>query len=286
MKSKFSYLFFSLVASLFMASCSDDDEVKAPDYQPNTAVQTTFKQMFPKATNVLWSEKDDYGKASFLNDKTQTAAWFNDQGVWYLTDAAVATTDLPKVITDAIANSNYKNAKVVDASHIDRKDMVPAYVVEVTKNSKVEDLYFAEDGHLFGTVGQDHTGIEAKPSPVDQTVLAVVKQYYASAKIVAIETDDNYDVTLLDKGTYFNFILNDDYKWVQSEYAQSWTDTPQAVKNGLKNDGFAFNELYDTVTRLIRPGANGNITLYQMNMDNSTGEKTVYYTPEGEKVNG
>lgn len=286
MKSKFSYLFFSLVASLFMASCSDDDEVKAPDYQPNTAVQTTFKQMFPKATNVLWSEKDDYGKASFLNDKTQTAAWFNDQGVWYLTDAAVATTDLPKVITDAIANSDYKNAKVVDASHIDRKDMVPAYVVEVTKNSKVEDLYFAEDGHLFGTVGQDHTGIEAKPSPVDQTVLAVVKQYYASAKIVAIETDDNYNVTLLDKGTYFNFILNDDYKWVQSEYAQTWADTPQAVKEGMKRDGFAFNELYDTVTRLIRPQATGTITLYQMNMDNSTGEKTVYYTADGTKVNG
>lgn len=284
MKSKFSFLFFSLAAGLFMAACSDDDEVKAPDYQPNTAVQTTFKQMFPKATNVLWAEQDDYGKASFLNEKTQTTAWFNHDGVWYLTDAALATTDIPKVITDAIANSDYKNSKVVDASHIDRREMIPAYVVEVTMNSKVEDLYFAEDGYLFGTVGQDHTGIVAKPSPVDQTVLAMVKQHYASAKIVKIESDDNTNVTLLNNGTYFTFILNKDYKWVQSEYAQSWKDTPQAVKDGLKRDGFAVNELYDTVTRLIRPGANGNITLYRVSMDNSTGEKTVYYNPDGVKV--
>lgn len=287
MKSKFSFLFFSLVASLFMAACSDDDDdQKAPDYQPSTAVETTFKQMFPNATNVLWSEKDDYGKANFLNNKTQTVAWFNNQGVWYLTEQSVVTTDIPKVITDAIANSDYKNWKVVDASHLDRKDMVPAYVVEVTANNKVEDLYYAEDGYLFETVGQDHTGNEAQPTPVDQTVLAMVKQQYASAKIVEIETDDNIEVTLVDNGTYFDYILSKDYKWIQSEYAQSWTDTPQEVKDGLTRDGYAFNELYDTVTKLIRPQANSTITLYRIEMDNSTGDVTVYYTPDGTKVDG
>lgn len=287
MKSKFSFLFLSLVAMFFIAACSDDDDdKKAPDYQPNSAVETTFKQMFPNATNVLWSEKDDYGVADFLNSQTQTVAWFNNQGVWYLTEASVATTAIPKVITDAIANSDYKNWKVVDASHLDRVNMVPAYVVEVTSNNNVEDLYYTETGYLFNTVEQEHTGNKAEPTPVDQTVLAMVKQQYPAAKIVNIEKDNNYDVTLIDSNTYFDFILSSDYKWVQSEYAQSWSGTPQAVKDALERDGFAYNELYDTVTRLIRPDGTNTITLYLVEMDNSTGDKTVYYTPDGTRVNG
>lgn len=287
MKSKFSFLFLSLVAMFFVAACSDDDDdKKAPDYQPNSAVETTFKQMFPSATNVLWSEKDDYGVADFLNNQTQTVAWFNNQGVWYLTEALVATTAIPKVITDAIANSDYKNWKVVDASHLDRVNMVPAYVVEVTSNNNVEDLYYTETGYLFDTVEQEHTGNKAEPTPVDQTVLAMVKQQYPAAKIVNIEKDNNYDVTLIDSNTYFDYILSSDYKWIQSEYAQSWSGTPQAVKDALERDGFAYNELYDTVTRLIRPDGTNTITLYLIEMDNSTGDKTVYYTPDGTRVNG
>lgn len=284
MKKKFSFLFLSLVAVLFMAACSDDDDKKDPDYQPGTAVQQTFKQMFPNATNVLWSEKDDYGVANFLNSNTQTVAWFNQDGVWYLTETSVLTTAIPKVITDAIANSDYKTWKVVDASHLERKDMVPAYVVELTQDNHVVDLYYAEDGHLFEVVEQDNTGNEAQPMPIDQTIIAVVKQQYPSAKIVYLQTDDTYDVTLLDNNTYFDFILNSNYKWVQSEYAQSWADTPQVVKDGLKRDGYAFNELYDTVTRLVRPQGTGTITLYQFDMKNNTEDVTVYYNTDGVKV--
>lgn len=285
MKKKFSFLILSLVAIFFMAACSDDDDdKKAPNYQPPTAVQTTFKQMFPNATNVIWSEKDDYGMAEFLNNNTQTVAWFNQQGVWYLTETSVATTDIPKVISDAIANGDYKNWKVVDASLLERRDMINAYVIEVTSGNDVEDLYYAEDGYLFDTVDQDHTGNKAQPTPVDQTVLAMVKQQYPSAKIVEIETGDNIEVTLLDNGTYFEYILSNDYKWIQSEYAVSWADTPQAVKEGLLRDKYGFNELTDTVTKVIRPQASGTITLYRIDMDNNTGDVVVYYNPDGTKV--
>lgn len=285
MKKKFSFLILSLVAIFFMAACSDDDDdKKAPNYQPPTAVQTTFKQMFPNATNVIWSEKDDYGMAEFLNNKTQTVAWFNQQGVWYLTETSVATTDIPKVISNAIANGDYKNWKVVDASLLERRDMINAYVIEVTSGNDVEDLYYAEDGYLFDTVDQDHTGNKAQPTPVDQTVLAMVKNQYPSAKIVEIETGDNIEVTLLDNGTYFEYILSNDYKWIQSEYAVSWADTPQAVKDGLLRDKYGFNELTDTVTKVIRPQASGTITLYRIDMDNNTGDVVVYYNPDGTKV--
>lgn len=286
MKKKFGFLIFSLVAVLFMAACSDDDDdKKAPDYQPNTAVQTAFKQMFPNATNVLWAEKDDYGVASFLNSNIQNKAWFNQQGVWYLTETTVATNALPAAIANAIANSDYKAWKLADAGKLERKDMIPAYVVEVTQNDNVVDLYYTEDGHMFGTVGQDKVGNDAYPNPVDETILAMVQTHYPTAKIVNLQIGDNIRVTLLDNSVYFDFVLSKDYKWIQSEYAQSWTDTPQVVKEGLTRDGYAFNELTDTVTRLVRPQANGTITLYQINMHNNTGDATVFYDTEGNKVN-
>lgn len=287
MKKKFGFLIFSLVAVLFMAACSDDDDdKKAPDYQPPTAVQTTFKQMFPNATNVLWAEKDDYGVASFLNSNIQNLAWFNQQGVWYLTETTVATDALPAPIATAIANSDYKDWKKADAGKLARKDMVNAYVVELTQSNNVVDLYFTEDGHLFATVGQDKVGNDAYPNPVDETILAMVNTKYPNAQIVNLQIGDNIRVTLLNGGVYFDYVLSKDYKWIQSEYAQSWADTPQLVKEGLTNDGYAFNVLTDTVTKLIRPQADGTITLYQINMHNSTGEATVFYDTEGNKVNG
>lgn len=288
MKRKFSLLLFLMATVFFASACSDDDDDKKDhSYRPNAAVEATFQQMFANATNVLWSEKDDYGIANFLNNNTQTVAWFNQQGVWFLTETSVPTNAIPKVIADAIANGAYKNWKVTDASHLDRKDMVPAYVIEVTSNGKVEDLYYAEDGYLFETIEQDHTGNEAQPTPVDQTVMAMVKQQYPSAKIVEIEKDDNYEITLVDNGTYFDYILSKDYKWIQSEYAETWANTPQPVKDAIQKGGYAINEQYDTVTKLIRPQAtvSDTITLYRINIHNNTGEDTLYYTPDGVKVN-
>lgn len=285
MKKKFGFLIFSLVAVLFMAACSDDDDdKKAPDYQPPTAVQTTFKQMFPNATNVLWAEKDDYGVASFLNNNIQNLAWFNQQGVWYLTETTVATDALPAAIATAISNSDYKDWKKADAGKLARKDMVNAYVVEVTQNNNVVDLYYTEDGHLFATVGQDKVGNDAYPNPVDETILAMVNTKYPNAQIVNLQIGDNIRVTLLNAGVYFDYVLSKDYKWIQSEYAETWADTPQAVKDGLKRDGKAINEQVDTVTRLIRPQANGEITLYQINIYSNNSDITLYYEADGTKV--
>lgn len=285
MKKKFGFLIFSLVAVLFMAACSDDDDdKKAPDYQPPTAVQTTFKQMFPDATNVLWAEKDDYGVASFLNSNIQNKAWFNQQGVWYLTETTVATDALPTAIATAIANSDYKDWKKADAGKLARKDMVNAYVVELTQSNNVVDLYFTEDGHLFANVKQDKVGNDAYPNPVDETILAMVNTKYPNAKIVNLQKGDNIRVTLLDNNTYFDYILSKDYKWIQSEYAETWADTPQAVKDGLIRDGKAINEQVDTVTRLIRPQANGEITLYQINIYSNNSDITLYYEADGTKV--
>lgn len=287
MKKKFGFLIFSLVAVLFMAACSDDDDdKKAPDYQPPTVVQTAFKQMFPNATNVLWAEKDDYGVASFLNSNIQNKAWFNQDGVWYLTETTVATNALPAAIATAIANSDYKDWKKADAGKLDRKNMVPAYVVEVTQNDKVVDLYYTVDGHMFGTVSQDKVGNDAYPNPVDEPIIAMVKAQYPTAQIVNLQKGDNFRVTLLDNSIYFDYILSKDYKWVQSEYAETWANTPQLVKEGLTRDGYAINEQVDTVTRLVRPQAQGTITLYQINIYSNNSNKTVYYDTEGKEVNG
>lgn len=286
MKRKFSLLFLSMMALFFVAACSDDDDDYNPHYNPDQAVRATFKQMFPNATQVTWGEQDDYAVANFLNNKVTNTAWFSKKGVWYLTQTDLAISSIPKAITDAIKNSEYGNLTTSSASKLDRSGMTSAYVVELSGGEDIVDLYYTADGYLFDEIDQSSLGNKAEPMPVDQTINAMVEQNYAGAKIVFIDkNDDNYVVTLLQNGTYFKYILSNDYKWIQSEYAQSFANVPQVVKDGLKRDGYAFNDAYDTVTRIIRPQGNNQVTIYRFAMDNSTGDVTVYYSSNGEKLN-
>lgn len=286
MKRKLSLLFLSMMALFFITSCSDDDDDYNPHYNPDAAVLSTFKQMFPNATKTTWGEKNDYAVADFLNDKKTTTAWFSKTGTWYLTETDIAVSALPKAITDAIANnSKYASLTPSSASMLERSGMTSAYLVELTGGDDVLDLYYTADGYLFDEIDKDGIGNKAEPTPVKQPISAMVSQNYKGAQIVYIDKDnDEYDVTLLENGTYFIYILSDDYKWIQTEYAQSFANVPQVVKDGLKRDGYAFNDLYDTVTRLIRPQGANQITIYRFEMNNSTGHVTVYYDANGNKL--
>lgn len=284
MKRKISLLFLSMIALFFMAACDDDDDKKDSNPNPNAAVTATFKQMFPNATNTTWSEKDNYEIANFLNDQKPTTAWFNQKGVWYLTQVDINMTSVPKAITDAIAKSAYAGWTPSSASSLKRSELVDAYIVEMTQNGKVVDLYYTTDGYLFKTVDQDGLGNKAQPEPLDATVKAVVNEYYNGAKIINVTKDDNYTVILWYDNTYFDFLLDKNYKWIQSEYAQSFEGVPQVVKDALKKDGYAFNDLYDVVTRLVRPKGTERITVYRFEMNNNTGKVTVYYDANGVKL--
>lgn len=284
MKRKFSLLFLLMMGLFFVTACSDDDDDYNPNYNPDQEVLNTFKQMFPSATQVTWGEQSNYAVANFVNNKVANTAWFSKKGVWYLTQTEIALNTIPKAITDAIAKGEYASLTTASASTLDRSGMTSAYLIEMTGGKNVVDLYYTSDGYLFAKNEQSSLGTKAMPMPVDQTISAMVEQNYAGAKIVYIDTDNGYNITLLENGTYFHYLLNKSYKWIQTEYAQSYENVPDKVKDALLNDGYAFNVEYDTVTRLVRPDGNNKITVYRFDMNNSTGQKTVYYTADGVKL--
>lgn len=279
-----SLLFLLMMGLFFVTACSDDDDDYNPNYNPDKEVRDAFQQMFPNATQVTWGEQSSYAVANFVNNKVANTAWFSKDGVWYLTQTEIALNAIPKPITDAIAKSKYASLTTASASMLDRSGMTSAYLIEMTGGKSVTDLYYTPDGYLFDENEQSSLGTKAMPMPVDQTISAMVSQNYAGAKIVYIDTDDGYNITLLENNVYFHYILNKNYKWIQTEYAQSFENVPDNVKNALKKDGYAFNVEYDTVTRLVRPDGNNKITVYRFEMDNSTGQKTVYYTADGVKL--
>lgn len=288
MKRKLSLLFLLMMGLIFVAACDDDDDDYNPNYIPGQEVRDTFKQMFPNATQVTWGEQYDYAVANFQNNKLANTAWFSKKGVWYLTQSNIAVSSIPKAITDAIANnSKYSSLTTAAASTLERNGMTNAYLIELTGGKDVTDLYFTQDGYLFEEESVGSIGTKVTPTPVDQTITAMVDQNYKGAKIVYIDREDKqYYITLVQNGTYFQYILTGDYKWIQTEYAQSFEGLPEEVKAALKRDGYAFNDAYDTVTRLIRPQGNEQVTVYRFDMDNSTGSVTVYYSPDGVEVKG
>lgn len=286
MKRKLSLLFLLMMGLFITTACSDDDDDYNPNYNPDQEVRNAFKQMFPNATQVSWGEKNDYAVANFVNDKQTVTAWYSKKGVWYLTQTNIAVSAIPQAITKAIANnSKYSSLTTAGASMLERSGMTDAYLVELSGGKDYVDLYYTADGYLFDEESESSLGTKVEPTPVDQTINAMVNENYSGAKIVFIsKEDDTYTITLFQNNTYFYYLLNKDYKWIQTEYAQSYQALPQPVLDGFKRDGYAFNDKVDTVTRIIRPSGNEQITLYRFNIDNSTGHTTVYYNPDGVKV--
>lgn len=285
MKRKLSLLFLLMMGLFIATACSDDDDDYNPNYNPNQEVRNAFKQMFPNATQVSWVEKNDYAIANFVNDKQPSTAWYSKKGVWYLTQTNIAVSAIPQAITKAIANnSKYSSLTTAGASMLERSGMTDAYLIELSGGKDYVDLYYTADGYLFDEESESSLGTKVEPTPVPQAITAMVKENYSGDKIVYIdENDDDYDVTL-QGNEYFHYILNKDYEWIQTEYAQSYQTLPQPVLDGFKDGGYAFNENVDTVTRLVRPDGAGEVTIYRFNMDNSTGDVTVYYNAEGVKV--
>lgn len=285
MKRKLSLLFLLMMGLFIATACSDDDDDYNPNYNPDREVREAFKQMFPNATQVTWAQKNDYAIANFVNDKQPSTAWYSKKGVWYLTQTNIAVSAIPQAITKAIANnSKYSSLTTAGASKLERSGMTDAYLIELSGGKDYVDLYYTVDGYLFDEESESSLGTKVEPTPVPQAITAMVKENYSGDKIVYIdENDDDYDVTL-QGNEYFHYILNKDYEWIQTEYAQSYQTLPQPVLDGFKDGGYAFNENVDTVTRLVRPDGAGEVTIYRFNMDNSTGDVTVYYNAEGVKV--
>lgn len=138
-----------LALALFAGAtaCSDDDAITPPD-----AVRHTFTGMFPRAVDVEWERRASYLVAEFDDAGSDTEAWFDNAGKWYMTETESSYTALPEAVRTAFETSDYASWRVDDVERILHHVRGTLHALDVERGAQEYELYYTDDGTLWQAV--------------------------------------------------------------------------------------------------------------------------------------
>lgn len=209
----------------------------------------TFSTMYPNATNVYWSIKGDYAKASFYMPETKSIgkernrnAWFNNHnGEWGMTETEIRYQDLPQAIRDGFESSQYAKWEIEEIDRLERAGIETVYVIEVENREMEYDLYFSEDGILIKeaekTDYDDDDYFDHLPGNSFTELNDYIETHYPGARILEIDRERNHIVVEIihenrEKDVYFST----EYIWIFTETEIRYNELPDAVKNTLQSN--------------------------------------------------
>ena len=117
-------------------------------------VKAAFKEMYPAANDVAWSQDDGYYCADFMLSDLEKNVWFNAQAQWVMTQTELESTDrVPDAVYNAYAAGSYSDWQVLDVTLTEFPKWEPIYTIEVgQQNVDVKyQLFYAPNGELLRT---------------------------------------------------------------------------------------------------------------------------------------
>lgn len=117
--------------------------------------KNTFKSMYSNASSVSWEIKSGYNVADFRHDGKEKEAWFDQDGVWWLTESEIPVSNLPDNIRNIIREGQYGNWNMNSVNYIEKKDSGPFYVIEMEQNDTDIHLYYNVDGSFIKETSDD-----------------------------------------------------------------------------------------------------------------------------------
>ncbi|MDR0427205.1 MAG: PepSY-like domain-containing protein [Dysgonamonadaceae bacterium] len=133
-----------LLSAVLLFSCDDDI------FTPDRIVTDTFRTMYPNAKYIEWEMKSGYYAAEFIDEGLEKEAWFDKAGSWLLTETEFER-NIPEMIRQAVAATEYKDWRIDDVDFIEQNDKESFYVVNLEKGRQERNLYFSESGELMET---------------------------------------------------------------------------------------------------------------------------------------
>lgn len=133
-----------LSTCLFLSVAAFAQKIHA-DEVPSVVVNT-FKQKFPKATDVEWEMKEKLYNVEFEIGRADHEAWINDSGKVVKHKFDVTASQLPKEVTAGV-NTLYKGYRIDDAEKIETAERV-LYKLELKTLTKEEDVVFDSQGKV------------------------------------------------------------------------------------------------------------------------------------------
>lgn len=140
---KFSILAVVLLLLLSVSAFADT---------PPGNVLTTFKKMYPKATDIAWSQDDGYYCANFTINGFTKNVWFNVAGQWKMTETDLVSLDrLSPTVYNAFVSGPYSSWVVGDVTMVEFPKWQAIIVIKVGQdNVEIEyQLFYTPQGVLL-----------------------------------------------------------------------------------------------------------------------------------------
>ena len=232
-----------------LASCNNDDHnnTGAAGDIPEAVLQE-FNTLYPNASNVSWTKRDDHAVANFYldtttrsaNNKTNHTAWFEWNGKWGMTEIEIAFDNLPQAVKDAFQASNYADWQVDREVDVLRRnnDNETLYVIEVSQGETDVDLYYTEDGILVNEIvdaDDDKDYHELLPQQPTGNITSWLNERYPGHRIVDIDRENNsteVEIITAD-GMKCEVLFNSNQQWLYTKTDYSRRNLSQVPENIL-----------------------------------------------------
>lgn len=153
---------FYLVAGLLLLFSASSFAAGLP-----AKIQTTFLQMYPKATDVEWNEMAGCYVAEFIMDNQEMDVWLNENAQWVMTEFDVESLEnIPTPVAEAFINSTMASMKLTDVRIIVFPKRASVIVIEVEGYNSDEEfqLFYSPDGKLQQSLNVSELGGEIYPA--------------------------------------------------------------------------------------------------------------------------
>lgn len=299
MKLKHCFVMAAGCLLMTLTSCKNSDEVldetiiTTPETPVNTTVEEALMARYPGATSITWLTKGEYAVAQFLYAGTRTAetaashaAWFDNQGSWYMTETDIPFESLPEAVKTAFAASEYATGgwRLDEVDRLEREGAELVYVIEVERVAdgvKTEaNLYYSSDGVLVKTVIDAETDYDYEDFIPSKPVTGVddyLKTNYPNARILEIDYENGMtEVEILDDRICRELLFDRSGNWLYTKTEMNRNTVPASVMQVLQNSDYASYyiddiDYYQTAER----------NYYRFELESVRGDVKVEITPEG-----
>lgn len=274
MKAKWFLILSVLVLSLLQACDKDSNGVKV-----DPQVESSFREKFPDAKYVWWEMKNTYYVADFIQDKCESSAWFDKEGVWCLTETDIRYDNLPESVKKTFKDGEYAGWYIDEIEVIERVNMETLYQLDVEKKDKEYKLSYSQDGILLA-VDLDGGNNYKKTLPVSFPVKLqeYLKGNYPEARIVGIEAGKvTTEVKIIDGSTGKTLIFDHHGEWVLTKTKITRSEVPQNVFNVLRASEYASSYLIEDIYQCNAPESD----YYYFELKSRLREVDVIITPDG-----
>lgn len=130
-------------------------------------VDSVFRQMYPNAAYVGWSQMANCYVAETVVDGVEVDVWFNNDAQWVMTETAVESLEkIPKAVAQSFMNNPLSGVRLRDVRIITFPKHPTVVVIEAEGYNSNEEfqLFYYTDGKLYKELNVSEWGGEIYPA--------------------------------------------------------------------------------------------------------------------------